>query len=296
MKHIGQILSETLSATRNGTRYTPLDREFWVRPCPWCGETLEPTKIEDDTLRSGYWWRSGLIGHSCPGYEEEKLEQAKRLAVHEAQKREERWNTICARAGLTERRLQMTFESFERHKQPEAYDAAENFFTERQSLIFCGPRGTGKTHLASAILQRWLRKGFEKEIEEPSAIHAGGRGFFITLPELLLRIQASYKQRYTTQTEHAIIEYLTKVPLLVLDDVGKEKSSEFSRRTIFNLIDGCYVRRGRVIITSNDSDRDLAKALGGASYSRMLEMGQIVTMHDEYDYRQQMSAARRVKG
>lgn len=265
---------------------SPRSREFWVRPCQWCEEILEPTQDKD-----GYWM-PGIIGHSCPGYDEEKERQKEYLAIREVEEQEQRWQTVCKLAAMTERRQQMTFESFDRERQPLAYEKAEHFFIMPQSLIFCGPYGVGKTHLASAILARWLRTGFEKQINEPYANYTGGRGFFITLPRLLMRIRATYKQK-EGETEDAIIEHLISVPLLVLDDVGKEKSTDHSRQTLFNVIDGRYVKNRHIIVTSNESIKGLSGALGGAAYSRMAEMGEFVNMKSGYDYRAEMSAVRK---
>lgn len=275
------------SPTKSGRRSTDISirsREFWVRPCPWCEEILEPTQDED-----GYWM-PGLIGHSCSGYDEEKEEKAKCIAAWQTSNQEDRFQAACRLGGMTERRQMMTFESFDRERQPAAYDKAEHFFVMPQSLIFCGPYGVGKTHLASAILYRWMRTGFEKQIKEPHASYTGGRGLFMTLPRLLMRIRATYKQK-EGETEDAIIEHLINVPLLVLDDVGKEKSTDHSRQTLFNVIDGRYVKNRHIIVTSNESVRGLADVMGGAAYSRMAEMGEFVNMKSG-DYRAEQSAKR----
>jgi DNA replication protein DnaC len=266
-----------------------------VRPCPWCGEVLEPTAEAHilPRLKGKTWWKPGLIGHSCPGYDEEKAKQTERLAEIEERKREERWESICRLAGMSGRRLDMALESFERERQPEAYREAEHFFIEPKSLVFCGDVGTGKTHLACGILQRWMRTGFEREMEEPWGPYAGGRGLFITLPRLLLRIQATYKAQYSTETEDSIIEYLCDLPLLVLDDVGKQKRSDYSQRTLFNIVDGRYVKGKHIVITSNLSGDEFAAEVGEAVASRLIEMGKTVVMRPLRDYRKEMSAARK---
>lgn len=228
----------------------------------------------------------GLIKHTCPELEEIRPERKQRLAQVGVAKQEERWLDICGHAGLSERRRTMTFESFDRSKQADAYQAAEHFFTMPETMVFCGPVGVGKTHLASAILHRWLRTGFENEINQPNwgKGFIGGRGYFTTLPDLLTRIKATFKDG-ATETEDFIIRHCINFPLLVLDDVGKEKQSEYSQQVLFSIVDGRYVHKRPLIMTSNVMGREFADVVGQAVFSRLNEMGSIVNMKSSGDFR-----------
>jgi len=279
MLSVGEVLAL-------GRTLTPLDRGYWLRPCPFCEQVLEPYQDED-----GYWIpglarpKGDALRHSCEGLEAERVLQAERRAKQEEEKDEARWEAICKRANMTERRLELTFDSFEKERQPEAYDEADHFFIEPISLLLCGPVGVGKTHLASAMMNRWIRTGFEKHIHKPMYSYVGGRGYFATLPRLLTRIRGSYNRDKSIETEEQILEYMTEVPLLVLDDLGKETDSDFSRRALFNIMDGRYVKNRPIIITSNETGDKLIKQMGQASYSRMLEMGKVIQMRRSGDYR-----------
>lgn len=296
MKHIGEVMTELGSLIGPGDTsmdrgLTPLDREFWVRPCPWCGEVLEPIKVPHvlPRLEGRFYWQPGIIGHSCAGYDEAKIVQAERAEQRKKEDREKRWAAICRLAGLSERLLEMTMESFEADRQPEAFEAAQGFFERPQTLVFTGPVGTGKSHLSCAILHRWMREGFEREMEEPYGPWVGGRGLFITLPRLLLRIQATYRAKDPIETEESIIDHLCGLPLLVLDDLGKQKKSEFAQRVLFNVIDGRYVKGKHLIITSNLTGDEFAAEVGEAVASRIVEMGKVIVMRPLGDYRRQLS-------
>jgi DNA replication protein DnaC len=241
---------------------------------------LEPFQDEDD------YWMPGLVKHTCPGLEEIRAERRQRLAQRSEEKEEERWLTICGHAGLSERRRGMTFENFDSSRQPDAYEEAEHFFTMPQTIVFCGPVGVGKTHLASAILHRWLRIGFENEINQPNWGKGlvGGRGYFTTLPKLLSRIKATFKDN-VLETEDQIIRRCVNFPLLVLDDVGKEKQSEYSQQILFSIIDGRYVHSRPLIMTSNAVGPEFGKVVGQAVYSRLCEMGTIINMQASGDFR-----------
>ena len=71
--------------------------------------------------------------------------------------------------------------------------------------------------------------------------------------------------------------------LVVIDDVGREGSLRWERRDpelqaqekrdrYYNIIDYCYENKVSLILTSNMTSRELAEFLGGASWSRLLQM------------------------
>jgi DNA replication protein DnaC len=102
-------------------------------------------------------------------------------------------------------------------------------------LLLIGGYGTGKTHLAAAIANFWRDRGEEV--------------MFLTVSDLLdyLRTtfnpqtQVSFDQRF-----HAI----KHVPFLILDDLGTEGGSAWTKEKLFQLLDFRYVTRMSTVITS----------------------------------------------
>jgi DNA replication protein DnaC len=106
-------------------------------------------------------------------------------------------------------------------------------------LLFMGPSGVGKTHLAVAAL---------KEL-----IHRGHAGLFCDYRELLKEIQASYNPA-SESTEMKILEPIRAVEILVLDDLGASKPSDWVRDIVGIVLNARYNENRTTIITTNYLD------------------------------------------
>lgn len=135
------------------------------------------------------------------------------------------------------------------------------------SLYITGVRGTGKTHLAAAILRERVldRRPHVSDIA------------WISVPDLLLKIRATFRDR-SEQSESGIIEEYSDCKLLVLDDMGVEKTSEWSLQTLYTIIDRRYREERQTIITSNLSLDELAEKLDDRIASRLSELCRVVVL------------------
>jgi DNA replication protein DnaC len=79
-----------------------------------------------------------------------------------------------------------------------------------------------------------------------------------------------------------IIQYLTSVDLLIIDDLGKEHTSENVRTLLYQIINALYEDEKLVVITTNLSGRELSEKIGPATVSRITEMTEPIIMqgHD----------------
>jgi len=109
----------------------------------------------------------------------------------------------------------------------------------QKGLLFMGPSGIGKTHLAVAAL---------KEL-----IHRGHAGLFCDYRELLKEIQASYNPA-SESTEMKILEPIRTVEILVLDDLGASKPSDWVRDIVGIVLNARYNENRTTIITTNYLD------------------------------------------
>lgn len=139
-----------------------------------------------------------------------------------------------------------------------------------------GVWGVGKTYLACAIangiLDRWNNETGLCPV------------CFVSEPQLFLRVRSTYNRRgagegHYPETEEDIYRRLIRVPLLILDDVGKEEVSDprFVQRVLFAVIDGRYQNMLPMVITANLNPDELDLHLGGnrdnsASMDRLAEM------------------------
>jgi len=145
---------------------------------------------------------------------------------------------------------------------------AESFPGGVKGLCLIGPHGIGKTHLAVAALRSALSRGCE--------------GIFYEVTELLRLIRSTYNPLIKT-AEMQILQPLLSVPLLVLDDVGKDKPTEWVEETLTYIVNSRYNDRLVTVFTSNyadDPDLDALDSLrvhvGSRMYSRMHEMCEFI--------------------
>ncbi len=108
----------------------------------------------------------------------------------------------------------------------------------KSSLALEGPTGTGKTHLAiGAIFDAWTRHGVF--------------GQFWPVIDLLERYRRTQQGDRAQETTEQIDAALDRVGLLVLDDLGAERGTEYALERLFSLIDHRYSRQLPLIVTTN---------------------------------------------
>ncbi|HUL35913.1 MAG TPA: ATP-binding protein [Candidatus Eisenbacteria bacterium] len=113
-----------------------------------------------------------------------------------------------------------------------------------KGILLMGRAGVGKTHLAVAALKELIQRG-----------HAG---LFCDYRELLKEIQASYNPASST-TEMSILEPVRNVEVLVLDDLGASKPSDWVRDIIEIVLNARYNRNLTTVITTNYIDNPVSK-------------------------------------
>ena len=152
------------------------------------------------------------------------------------------------------------------------------------SLFLTGIPGSGKTHLAVALLNEWFAESMIDSEKGPFS--SKGQPVFLPAVELLLEIKESWRAEESAQadSEKMILDKYSRKPLLVIDDLGAEKVSEWSRQVAYLLIDRRYRDCKQTIITSNLSIQALAGQLDARIASRISEMGSIIEMQNK-DYR-----------
>ena len=159
-----------------------------------------------------------------------------------------------------------------------AQRVADAFPVVNQGLLLEGQPGVGKTHLAVAVL---------KQVIESS----GARGVFYDTRELLRVIRSTYDPSIRT-TEIEVLRPVMTADLLVLDDLGAEKTSEWVDETMNLIVNTRYNERRLTIFTSNYQDipddtdpNSLLFRIGFRMRSRLHEMCEFLVL-DGADYRE----------
>ncbi|MBQ6503494.1 MAG: ATP-binding protein [Flexilinea sp.] len=143
----------------------------------------------------------------------------------------------------------MTFDSFiipseesnefwpeERLKLEEALYEAKHFAANpKKWLFYTGIYGTGKTHLAAAIANYALENGY--------------RIIFQPVPDLLDELRSSYNNKNDSYEE--TIERIKSIPLLILDDLGAQNTTDWAEEKLYQIFNYRYVNKLPTVITSN---------------------------------------------
>ena len=152
-------------------------------------------------------------------------------------------------------------------------------------LFSKGIWGVGKTHLVCAIANELIKRS----VNICPAL-------YITEQDMLRRIRRTYNNN-NFETESDVLKKLWNIPLLIIDDVGKEEVADarFVQRIWFSIVNERYNNYRPIIITANLNPDDICYYLGGdkdneATFDRLYEMvkGVFYEINSTKSYRRAM--------
>ncbi len=160
---------------------------------------------------------------------------------------------------------------------------------KKPGLMFIGGTGTGKTHLAVAVLRELLKKGIP--------------GLFYDYGHLLERIRAGYDP-LANAADRETYQSCLDAPVLLIDDLGSHRVRDWVEDTITGIVTHRCNHNQALLVTTNVADpdagfnlmqrsasgnieyqRDLADKIGIRARSRLFEMCEVIKMPETGDYR-----------
>lgn len=189
-----------------------------------------------------------------------------------------------ADANIPKRYLHCTLGNFTAYNESlqkaaaHARRVADAFPVVSKGLLLEGQPGVGKTHLAVAILKQAIQT-------------TGARGLFYDIRDLLRVIRSTYDPSIRT-TELEVLRPVMRADLLVLDDLGAEKTSEWVEETMNLIVNTRYNEQRLTLFTTNyqdipevDDPNSLLFRIGHRMRSRLHEMSDALQL-DAADYRE----------
>lgn len=199
---------------------------------------------------------------------------------------------LLQQARIPKRYENCTLENYEVHhaSQGDALKISKkfvkNFPAQDIGLLYIGPCGVGKTHLAVAVIRELILK-------------KGAYCLFYDFRELIRDIQNSYTPE-SEVNETDILAPVFNCDLLVLDELGAKRPTAWVEETIFYIINSRYNQKRVTLFTSNyldleeepdrreayykKGDETLVDRIGVRLRSRLYEMCKVVNIAGE-DYR-----------
>lgn len=243
-------------------------------------ETCEPHGLTVETDYRKCFVVGGWVGmEGCPKCEEEYNRRALVVRIQ--------------KTNIPPRFIGRGFDAFTVSSlgQRRALEIAREYCTDFPSqtnngrcLIFLGSMGTGKSHLASAVLSRLAEDNRQ--------------ALYVTVPQLLRNLRAAWGNSsgeselfrklaspWERFSESELLKKLASLDLLVLDEVGVQHGTEAERVQLSDLIDIRYQSQRPCLVVSNCDIAGLASYLGPRAVDRLKDNGGEVVCFNWPSYR-----------
>lgn len=225
------------------------------------------------------------IWSRCPACSKAKQDaEAQQDAEDKRKQAEARQRKLLGRAAIPERFVGRSFDNFQTDTEAKmaAVTAIRDYseaFDERSrrglGLILFGKPGTGKSHLAAAVLQDHI----DKDV------------LYATCLDLIRMVRETWRKD-SEQSERQVLAYLGGLDLLVIDELGVQYGTEGEQTIMFDVLDRRYRDVKPTIILTNQGADGLKAYLGERTYDRLRETCRSIP----FDWESYRPTARKLEG
>lgn len=266
---IGNLIDNTMAAVAEQKSDDPQDYDKGeYRYCGKCGKPK--ARIRRNSQGAKLYLSAGIACDCVKStqskdfkVDEERLKRERQeREKREEQERKEHIEKLRNRAFADVRLKQWAFENDDNanaHISSVAQKYVENFWTMRQrgkGLLLYGGVGTGKTYIAACIINALVEQGTSCKLTNFS------------------RLANEWMAREFTEKQN-FVDGLNTYELLVIDDLGSERSTDFMNELIYSVIDTRHKSGKPLIVTTNLSGENLKHpndVTAERVYSRLFEM------------------------
>jgi DNA replication protein DnaC len=146
-----------------------------------------------------------------------------------------------------------------------AREFAENFWTDHLKagnwLVFGGNKGTGKSHLALAIVQHVLRHS---------------TGMYMGTGQIIRRVRATWHRDSAEREEDVMQDLGNRLDLLAIDELGVQRGTEDEQAILFEIINRRYADLRPTILMTNLAGPALKEFVGARAMDRIYERAVMV--------------------
>lgn len=205
------------------------------------------------------------VNSECPKCKEEKERvDRERIRADEMERKRRHYEKFLSMSNIPHRFKERNFENFvaSNAKQEKALQVCQSFadefeqnYKQGKSLILSGKPGTGKSHLAAAVIQ---------------SLYPNYQGQYMTLMDMIRLVRGTWS-RNSEKSEAQVLKELCFIDLLVIDEIGVQYGTDGEQNIIFDVLDGRYREQVPTIMLTNQDKEGLQKCIGERVFDRLRE-------------------------
>lgn len=146
--------------------------------------------------------------------------------------------------------------------------------TKTKGFAFFGAVGSGKTYIVAALINQLCNNIVDKTTEKEREDICAGRLSVVSPAVFISNIELIEK----VKNDNELINKYKKSKLLIIDDLGAARNTEWAEERLFEIIDYRYCQELPIIFTTNITPKDLKEKISNRIFDRLVEMCDFISV------------------